>query len=1205
MVGTAVGKYLANFGVDRDVPRPPFFFSNDDQWRAIIKTLAFNVRHTRDAISKVMELLVAPKTSAITILNRKNNRSIQIGDTLQIVTGSNIGNYTVSGVLPNELIFPSGTFATIPEVGPLTYKVGEGSPPTTGPTEGIKGRLYVATDGTHRFRDDYQDFVNIQRNDILTKLNVNFPEYAETLVLDKNAPNEESITLAYLENVQSGLGKLSNGALEYSHRKYIAYKGSYLTQDASSGDLTLTIQSGTNFPTNSASVQLVLIGDTLEILEGVNAGTYTITGVTKNSVTVGSALTVTGAGANNRFKITPVAVPVGSKGTIFDRGYTANTSGGSSTFVCSTFDFTQTVDPDRFAVVINRGEYTEELIEVSSRVGNVLNLIQDPNDGSKSMLRYPHDIYETVELFGLSDSTVGTYFEPDGTATAGTFTQLEDSSASFAAHLIGSDIEFTSAGFAVPRRRTISGLTSATQLDFTDATPIAVAAGDEYRIIKRYFSGVDQNLYLADASGFPESNFTIVLDRGKENEEVLYIATNTAPTTDGDPWVLALSNPTEVANDHEQDMTVELAQLYVEGCDWEIIETRATGEYTLYVPKGCLPTLTPQTATYLHAAIPDTAAGTTAATTSAIASGEPFFSLDLMAGANSFASAIEQTTEPPGVVMRSVVLDKGNAGEEFAFVSRQRITAIVDVDYFAPAVPTQTYLEVDDASPFIDLVTPYDVVISRRSTNPLSTTENLILDSVDITTTPHRLIFTTTVSNNHMKGDMIELDPVILNVAAPLNSHLSGIDVELLYIVEDGGVPKYKHPDPDITSNYTDLVQATWRQSPPNESYYADSTGQDSSDGEPGKPIFPGSFLFNLVDDNGLPQNFVSSNITKLASMSDPDNPDAFYKIPYQQTIQGADLNVSGSLFTIADGSLYPDSAQNPWYVILDRGTSNEEKLEITGRIPNPLPDYPDATQLTIDPTTPPQFEHPIGSTVDLEVSKLLIMNPTGMSDDGGFYFDYGYRGNEIHLEDLILEGVQDSITSNLNIFDISAKFGQYSNTQALIEATVVIRPSGPNTETKLIALVISDNYLLLNSPLTVPIAPGDAYKIYATGVKVDDSEPGVQAQHIGGVITTINSGKQKHFKREGGVVEEYVRYSERDGAVVTLATPTVFNYAHPSESTIVVGSNTYNTKGDASDFPAYLTGNFLEIIFNEKITNFASIIKAAGIEAKVEEKDA
>ena len=340
MVGTAVDKYLTNLGVDRDVPRPPAYFSDDDQWRAVIKALAFNVRHTREAVVKVMELILSPRESVATILNRKNNRQIQIGDTLGILSGSNIGNYTIIGVLPNELIFSAGTFGTIPEVGPISYRVGTGSPPTTGPTEGTQGRLYVAADGTHRFRDSYQEFVNIQRNDILAKPNNKFPEYSSKLVIDKNAPNEEELTLAYFDTEESGLGKLKDGPLLYTHRKYIAYRGSELSSAAAPGDLTLTVDSGTNFPTNGAAVQLVQAGDTIDILEGTNAGNYTISAVNNNKLTLSSALTVTGPGANNRFKITPAAVPAGSKGTVFDRGYTANTSGGSSTFVCPTFDFT-------------------------------------------------------------------------------------------------------------------------------------------------------------------------------------------------------------------------------------------------------------------------------------------------------------------------------------------------------------------------------------------------------------------------------------------------------------------------------------------------------------------------------------------------------------------------------------------------------------------------------------------------------------------------------------------------------------------------------------------------------------------------------------------------------------------------------------------------------------------------------------------------
>ena len=118
MLDYSKGEQLTEFSKDLGFERPPVFFGDDDQWRAIVRAAAFSAKHTRDGIRRVFELILGPITSQVTVLDRTVYATILIGDTLTI-TGSTLGSngtvgtpgtYTVKQVRMHELVFEAGTF---------------------------------------------------------------------------------------------------------------------------------------------------------------------------------------------------------------------------------------------------------------------------------------------------------------------------------------------------------------------------------------------------------------------------------------------------------------------------------------------------------------------------------------------------------------------------------------------------------------------------------------------------------------------------------------------------------------------------------------------------------------------------------------------------------------------------------------------------------------------------------------------------------------------------------------------------------------------------------------------------------------------------------------------------------------------------------------------------------------------------------------
>jgi hypothetical protein len=1329
IIDDAVGEWLSNLSVDVGVPRPIILMSNDDQWRAIVRALAFSKRHTRETVRRVMELILAPRISKVTVLDRDYTPQIQIGQEVFITVGDplNIGGpYTVTGVTVNELSFDAGTFGASPDSG-VGFSVGGPLPiPLVGPLLGTQGEIYTAPDLSQRLRDLSVSFVNIQQADLLTKLNSSFPQYGRVVFDDQSPIREERKMTFYGKNVtglmklkDTGSGVADEGALAFAHYKYRVIQSSLLRDFTPPGSLSLTVQVGANFPANAAPVAALLAGDTFNILEGANAGAYTVApgpgAVAGNTVTLTTLgpLVVTGPTAENRYKSTP-AVPIpneGAKGTIAGKGGIISTLALSAVFMDTDTDFEELVDPtttlnDRYSVLINRGEVNEEVVEIESLAGNFLNITRSEADpsGNTSTLRYPHWPMETVEVAYLSPSANSTYFITSTVTGVSTTTDLIDGTANFPNELLNltSDVEFLT-GANAGQRRTITAVPAVTQIQWlgpiSDPLPFNVAIGDTYRIIKRYAATaipptvvVDDILYLDDTRGFPAADFTVIVDRGTEQEERIFISANDITTTPNTLTVSPLNtgSPSAVSQNHGSSFVVEPAQVLIEGCDWDIIETRATGEYTIAASPLCTPPVSLEDSMFLHAAIdltkilvpavPPIAATYKAVQLTAIATlGTTEIEVLLQEGVapppfNSYQSCLENPGDIGGILCRSIKIDPGGANEEEAFALGQKYYTTVTQDYtFSPNLPAHliaTRLYVENADIFTDL-TPVNIIVSRLNRyNPDSQQSpvlNILSTGTDATYGPF-LTLGVPLTVNHYIGDPVELLFPIVQLSHPLNNtHPITTPIRLLYIEDNPNyIPRYRWDDPysPPTITYTDLPKATliagtnlvdaWLQSYLPVNNFVALPGFPT---QPKKSVFPGSYVYSVpskLSTGPVAEDEVSSYVTMLGSAPDAGDFTAFYKIPITQQIIGSkagagsiilgqDITNATTEILIADASQYPDTIQNPFSISLDRNDTNEEIINCVG-IYTPAPgdyavgdfplvtaQYPNAQAIIVDATEIINFTHfsktfsvgaspqsqtyPI-ATSDLIIKKLVLSAATpNLGTQGGIYIDYGFTHNSKTYYPVAITGrVATGASTTTNVIDNGAAplvdfSNDYADSAALVGGIVGITAGAAANigQSRRISSVGGPTSVFTSA---FPVATaGDTFSIFAM-VEVDDSEPFTNLGQVGGILRDVPLiGTAVHPAREGGISSEYTKFIARNttgsGNILTLAQPTVFNNAHPSGTQVIVGANMVGPYTDGSSFAPYLTTTFLKALFNEYLTNFTDLIRAAGIEVKEEEKDA
>ena len=638
LVDHAQDLYLNFISADAGLDRPPVFFGNDDQWRAILRALGFNTRHTRLAIKEAFEPILGPMTTQVAVLDRTTYASIDPGDRLVITSGLNAGNYATLAmeVLLDRLIFPAGTFGTAPDPNPCSYNIRG--------TEGVLSATIIVDEFSREILvDDSVMFINTHDKDYLTKVNNKFVQFGE-IQIDKASPNtfqfvdpqnigffitfpiEKTFEMDFYDRLNTGIMKVSERPAA-TRNKYMPVRSTTLAVSSLTGALTLTVKDGSVFPAAAVPTPVINAGVTnLIVTTGAAAGTYLIAATSANTLTIDPATPLPLGGPLESLHY---FINAGAPGSFVSfEGRITN----ATTFFDASKNFDALADTQRFSVLINRGELNEEVFEIESRAANVLTLITDSDSAPgnpQSLIKFDHLKNESIELANLSYSSTGSYFILDaGGNTVGTAVGistdiiLEDLTATFLNTLtpvldgghpadnLGDGVEIITdpLGLNTGLRRSILTFSGPTALRVDPPFP-STMLGCTYRIIKRYRTTTpisDNILYLEDTSGFPLANFPVVLDRGEENEEIVYIITNdvnlnTLTISNNETGTVLVPVP-QVATTHDFGMSVEAAQVLLPGCEWYIIETQATGEFTIATKDECVPPI--NTAWKLHQDFP-------------------------------------------------------------------------------------------------------------------------------------------------------------------------------------------------------------------------------------------------------------------------------------------------------------------------------------------------------------------------------------------------------------------------------------------------------------------------------------------------------------------------------------------------------------------------------------------------------------------------
>ena len=803
LVDYAQDLYLNFLSADEGLDRPPVFFGNDDQWRAILRALAFNTRHTRLALKEAFEPILGPMTTQVAVLDRTTYASIDPGDSLVITSGPNAGGSPYATlameVLLDRLIFPAGTFGTAPDPNPCSYNIRG--------TEGVLSATIIVDEFNREILvDDSVMFINTHDKDYLTKVNNKFVQFGE-IQIDKASPNtfqfvdpqnigffitfpiEKTFEMDFYDRLNTGIMKVSERPAA-TRNKYMPAVSTTLAESSITGALTLTVKDGSVFPAAAVPAPVINAGVTnLIITTGAAAGTYLIAATSTNTLTIDPVTPLPLGGPLENLHYFTFSAPLGSFTSFEGRIINA------TTFFDASKNFDALADIQRFSVLINRGELNEELFEVESRAANVLTLVTDPDSSPgnpQSLIKFDHLKNESIELANLDYSSTGSYFilNPAGdiVRTAGGIsddTILQDLGATFLNTLtpvldaghpadgLGDDIEIIidPLGINTGLRRSIHTFTGATQIEVDPTHPFpSTMLGCTYRIIKRYRATAtpDNILYLEDTSGFPLANFPVILDRGEENEEVVYISANDVDlntlTISNNETGTVLAPVPQVATTHDFGMTVEAAQVLLPGCEWHIIETQATGEFTIATKEECVPPI--NTAWKLHQDFPieksQYAAGAVIVN---IATGDTTITLNSILP--DFHNPLENPSYPGTVFNPITITDSavgGNTEIVFATELFGYTTLAQQVQAIIPA-PPGTVITVYDASEFSPGDTLSIDILGALDTGTI--TAGGIVQNADGTYT---ITLAPALVNEHNVGATVQLQNPIVKLAHPILS---------------------------------------------------------------------------------------------------------------------------------------------------------------------------------------------------------------------------------------------------------------------------------------------------------------------------------------------------------------------------------------------------------------------------------------------------
>jgi hypothetical protein len=805
LVDEAQELYLNYISADSGLQRPAVFFGNDDQWRSILRALGFNTRHTRLALKEAFEPILGPMTTQVAVLDRTTYANINPGDQLVITSGPNTAppgpNYATLAmeVLVNGLIFPAGTFGTAPDPNPFSYNI-------RGTHGDLSATIIVDEFSREILVDDTVMFINTHEEDYLTKVNNKFVQFGE-IQIDKASPNtfqfvdpqnlgslitfpiEKSFEMDFYDRLDTGIMKVAERPSVTRH-KYMPISSTTLAASSLTGALTLTVKDGSVFPAAAVPAPVITAGVTnIIITTGAAAGVYQIDATSANTLTINGGTPLPLGGPLENLHYITFSAPLGFFTSFEGRIINA------TTFFDASKNFDALADIQRFSVLINRGELNEELLEVESIAANVLTLVTDPESPPSNLtssIKFDHLENESIELANLTYGSTSSYFilnpggDTVGAADVGsTDTILNDAGATFLNTLLpvldgaghpadglGDDVEILTdpLGINTGFRRSIIAVAPPTQITVDDQFPSPMA-GCTYRIVKRYRAAPtgDNVLYLEDTSGLPAANFPVVLDRGEESEEIVYISANdvdlnTLTVSNNETGTVLVPAP-QVATTHDFGMTVEAAQVLLPGCEWHIIETQATGEFTIATRDECVPPI--NTAWKLHQDFPieKSQYGAGALGVGAdINTGDKIITLANIT--TDFSLPLENPSYPGAVFNPITITDSAVGGNtEIVFA-----TELFGYTNFAQQAQVgETDIIVYDASEFSDAL-PAPNILSIDILGALETRTIAVGGIVKNADGTYTITLGLALANEHNVGATVQLQTPIVKLAHPILS---------------------------------------------------------------------------------------------------------------------------------------------------------------------------------------------------------------------------------------------------------------------------------------------------------------------------------------------------------------------------------------------------------------------------------------------------
>jgi len=1182
----ASGEDLSIITAENAFSRPSIGFSDDDLWRALAQDLELGPRVTRWALSRLLTYLFGPKVSEASILDYGVFPGVKKGTSIELLGPYPApGVFTVSEPYVDKVVMTVGLVAN---QGPFTW---------------ICGNFYSNhgyTDANGALTDTSVEFVFNKKRHLYTSKLYSLPRYGRVTV-DKCSPYEESFYYKDYDLNSCLLHLKDTDAIEHGHRKWTAIRGTTLAEYTEKNSTSILVKDGTVFP-GADEAPLITVAPVCNVYilnvaaPIVPTTPYLVSAIAYPSIEI-ATLPALPPGSYPVNNVHYIVVNTGAPSKGIWKSKTGVIIDSTHLIDASTDIIGKLVNPTYFEVVINRGGPTEETVFVKEQRDNILDLNVDSAVDpklDKSNLYFDHVEGETVELFDVAaitqaDDLAGTIVAKiDATNYTATLTFQGNAEGGSAKFIESEIIILTSANVAnIGIRRKIIAYPAANQFTFDSAFPADLVGGDTFKLYKRYVGGIDNKLYMVDTSGFPLAGFTIVIDKGLISEETLWVDNSTSNiltilyNEDGNAFL---------KNDHDFFMIVEPAQLYVEGCSWEIYETQPN-EVIVEIPEDCLKDKNLGAKTYLHGEVPYITVKTITM---------------------PYASAQNATK------LRVLYTDYLNAIESYALNTDKNPLFSTN----CPFVRFKVASAIEQWNMFTTVADSYQIGFKELDT-PASSNGSVILHGVEETVVPlasHAFVYGHPFATN----DWVWLrssdsaSNLVIQIALAIEW---SADVQELFFNTSGLSDTYRYGDyitkvyKDGASYYVDVNLAhpadaaiapfdiltptfsipAYQQEgifdgPVTEQYlekgdlYSGALGIEKGDFY----TWPGGYLWEewgtqLAFAKEFPNSFV-----RMGMGVDPAAPDAYFRLPGKQNIVG-DLP-SGSTQLAVTGSLWPVAGQWPFSVIVDQGNATQETLEVGGVILVGA-----NTTLVLSGTSHTQYLHVDGTSVDLYIEKIKLTQAPSESP-GSFVADFGFDAGAETTQQVFIKGtgavVAGVLTDTTHTFDPAV----------LVGCRIVVTPAAA----PLIADYKTQRTITFATPTTLTIwsAPGnDTYTYIVSGkyIQTDVGKEWFQTKLIGGYQSSVGV---LHYPTGEGLEQEEILYTKPQIGTYVLFDEDdhTSQSAHSAQTLTILSNGLKSPKVNGASFPVHVYASYLEVLISLMNIYMFDTIKPLNTTIKIEE---